>query len=126
MMSMSYEQVRRRALTQSTLAMRKRRGALRRARWSNSWANLRKLSFKHRFAIKVAALCLVAGLLFGLLGSGLMSRFFPQQVTSGITAVSIPTPIPVLVTPVAASGEEANLNLKLSTELLTNPKGETQ
>ena len=106
MMSMSYEQVRRRALTQSTLAMR-------------------KLSFKHRFAIKVAALCLVAGLLFGLLGSGLVGRFFPQQVTPGITAVSIPTPTPVLVTPVAASGEEANLNLKLSTELLTNPKGET-
>lgn len=137
-MMAAYEQARNRAMTQSAALMRKRRHAARMARWRNSYTNLKKLVVKHLIALKFAGLCLVFGLLAGFCISVFNGAYKVTQVEAPVPGIYFPVlsiksdepvkPVqPQVLTPVAASGDETVLRLKLSTDLLlTNLSGKNQ
>jgi hypothetical protein len=127
-----------RSSNMTKLLMQQRRSSVRLARWRNSYVNLKKLIAKNARLIRIAAICLLVGLSFGVISS-LTLTFLSvaniqksKPVASDLVTTPNATVAPVvpatktdgppISTPVAASGDETNPSLKLSTDLsLTHP-----
>lgn len=122
------------------LLMKQRKSIVRRARWRNSYANLKKLVAKNSRWIRAAAFTFFFGLAVATDWSLVLSNFskvFAELFTAQSNAIAVLIPKPAVVsppavtapkiesiisTPVAASGDETLPSLKLSTNLLfTNP-----
>ena len=118
--------------------MKDRRVQARRARRRNSFINFKKLIAKNKATLRFAAMSLTFGLIAGFaiaLYGGANNRDFDDFVNKFKTVEPIKTPTlavipsqPIDLPPVAASGVETVIRLKLSTNLsLTNPSpGENQ
>ena len=138
-MMVQFQEARSLATTLNANFMKERRVQARRARRRNSFINFKKLIAKNRNKLRFAALCLSLGVVAGCavaLYSGAYSLNFDDLSIDKFKASEpikhpplavIPTP-PIDLPPVAASGDETVIRLKLSTNLsLTNPSpGENQ
>ena len=137
-MMAQFQEARSLATTLNANFMKERRVQARRARRRNSFINLKKLIAKNRNKLRFAALCLTLGVFAGFamaLYSGaynstfddVISLFTPVEPIKNPPLAVIPSP-PIDLPPVAASGDETVIRLKLSTHLsLTNPSlGENQ
>ena len=137
-MMSQFQEARSLATTLNANFMKERRVQARRARRRNSFINLKKLIAKNKNKLRFAALCSVLGVFAGFamaLSSGAYSSTiddvigqfkYVEPIKSPLLVV-IPSP-PIDLPPVAASGDETVIRLKLSTHLsLTNPSlGENQ
>ena len=133
-----FQEARSLATTLNANFMKERRVLARRARRRNSFINFKKLIAKNKAKLRFAAMSLIFGLIAGFaiaLFSGAYNSYF-ADVTDKFKSVE-PTKTPPLTVitslskdlpPVAASGDETVIRLKLSTNLsLTNPPlGENQ
>ena len=134
-----FQEARSLATTLNANFIKERRVLARRARRRNSYINFKKLIAKNRNKLRFAALCLSLGVIAGCavtLYSGAYSLNFADFSIDTFKTVDpikppplavIPSP-PIDLPPVAASGDETVIRLKLSTNLsLTNPTlGENQ
>ena len=118
--------------------MKDRRVQARRARRRNTFINFKKLIAKNKATLRFAAMSLTFGLIAGFaiaLYSGAYTSYFDDVIDKFKSVEPIKTPTlavipsqPIDLPPVAASGDETVIRLKLSTNLsLTNPPlGENQ
>jgi hypothetical protein len=133
-----FQQARSLATTLNANVMKERRSVARQARRRNAYANFKKLVVKNKDKLRLAAKCLAFGLLGGCVVTLFCIAYFLNfnglsfdklQVSEPIKPpplVVIPSP-PIDLPPVAASGDETVIRLKLSTDLLlTNLSGENQ
>jgi hypothetical protein len=125
-----------RSSNMTKLLMQQRRSIVRRARWRNSYVNLKKLIAKNMRLIRIAAICLLVGLSFGVISSLTLTFLSKPNIpkSSGVSSGLLTLPegtvahvvtatkiaeLPIS-TPVAASGDETIPGLKLSTDLSLN------
>lgn len=133
-----FQEARSLATTLNANFIKERRVLARRARRRNSFINFKKLIAKNRDKLRFAALCLTLGLSAGFataLYSGAYNSTFDDVIGQfkAVEPINHPTlavipSSPIDLPPVAASGDETVIRLKLSTNLsLTNPSlGENQ
>jgi ABC-type nitrate/sulfonate/bicarbonate transport system substrate-binding protein len=137
-MMVQFQEARSLATSLNANLMKERRSVARQARRRNAYANFKKLVVKNKNELLLAAKCLTFGLLGGSVVTLLFIAYFLNsnglsfdrlQVLEPIkppVLVVIPSP-PIDLPPVAASGDETVIRLKLSTDLfLTNLSGENQ
>lgn len=138
-MMVQFQEARSLATTLNANFMKERRVQARRARRRNSFINFKKLIAKNRNKLRFAALCISLGVVTGCavsLYSGAYSLNFADYSIDKFKAsepfkhppLAVIPSQPIDLPPVAASGDETVIRLKLSTNLsLTNPSlGENQ
>jgi hypothetical protein len=137
-MMVQFQEARTLATTLNANFMKERRVQARRARRRNSYINFKKLIAKNIDKLYLSALSLIIGVISGF-ALALYSRTYIPQLDAFLDRFMSVEPVkhpPLAVIqspsidlpPVAASGDETVISLKLSTNLsLTNPSlGENQ
>ncbi len=137
-MMVQFQEARTLATTLNANFMKERRVQARRARRRNSYVNFKKLIAKNKDKLYLAALSLIIGVLAGfalalytsansLHLDAYFDNFNSVEPVKYPPLAVIPSPS-IDLPPVAASGDETVISLKLSTNLsLTNPSlGENQ
>ena len=140
-MTTSYHKAARsRSMASVQMLIRQRRSVERRARWTNTWTNFKKLLTKKFWIIKLAVASMVFGAVVAYGITAWQGDFVSLQmqklafatvvipvIPARPMAVAVPdlSP-PTISTPVAASGDETVPRLKLSSQIsLTVPIGDS-